>query len=87
MCLIRCLALAFIVTVGWSLDGNYRLAAQHAAQPWQMSGYLLVPNERVGVEYGGGFSMYVAAWPLLMEYPGNRFQSGLFGTWMLERTS
>ncbi|MHC4558485.1 MAG: hypothetical protein ACYS80_14405, partial [Planctomycetota bacterium] len=28
------------------------------------------------------FSMYVAAWPLLEEYPGRRFQTGLFGTWM-----
>lgn len=56
-----------------------------AAEPdrsWQMAGYLLVPNERVPDEYGGGFSMYVAAWPLLERYPGNRFQTGLFGTWM-----
>ena len=29
-----------------------------------------------------GSSMYVAAWPLLLKYPGKRFQSGLFGTWM-----
>jgi hypothetical protein len=26
--------------------------------------------------------MYVAAWPLLEKYPGNCFQTGLFGTWM-----
>jgi hypothetical protein len=26
--------------------------------------------------------MYVAAWPLLQEYPGHRFQTGLFGTRM-----
>ena len=26
--------------------------------------------------------MYVAAWPLLKNYPGKRFQTGLFGTWM-----
>ena len=26
--------------------------------------------------------MYVAAWPLLKNYPGQEFQSGLFGTWM-----
>jgi hypothetical protein len=48
----------------------------------QMAGYLLVPHERVSGTYNGGFSMYVAAWPLLKEYPGNRFQTGLFGTWM-----
>ena len=47
-----------------------------------MAGYLLVPNERVPETYNAGFSMYVAAWPLLQEYPGHRFQTGLFGTWM-----
>lgn len=48
----------------------------------EMAGYLLVPHERVDPSYNGGFSMYVAAWPLLKNYPGPRFQSGLFGTWM-----
>jgi hypothetical protein len=47
-----------------------------------MAGYLLVPNEKVQETYNAGFSMYVAAWPLLQEYPGRRFQTGLFGTWM-----
>jgi hypothetical protein len=47
-----------------------------------MAGYLLVPNEKVPAEYGAGFSMYIAAWPLLQQYPGQRFQSGLPGTWM-----
>jgi hypothetical protein len=47
-----------------------------------MAGYLLVPHERVPETYNAGFSMYVAAWPLLKNYPGSDFQSGLFGTWM-----
>ncbi len=47
-----------------------------------MAGYLLVPHEKVPDKYNAGFSLYVAAWPLLTEYPGNRFQTGLFGTWM-----
>lgn len=47
-----------------------------------MAGYLLVPNERVPETYNAGFSMYIAAWPLLKAYPGPRFQSGLPGTWM-----
>lgn len=47
-----------------------------------MSGYLLVPHEKVPETYNAGFSLYVAAWPLLHEYPGHRFQTGLFGTWM-----
>ncbi len=48
----------------------------------EMAGYLLVPNEKVPTNYNAGFSMYVAAWPLLKQYPGSRFQTGLFGTWM-----
>lgn len=51
----------------------------------QMDGYLGVPNERVPEDFGGGYSMYVAAWPLVAEYPGSRFQTGLFGTWMHAR--
>jgi hypothetical protein len=47
-----------------------------------MAGYLLVPHARVDAKYNAGFSMYVAAWPLLKNYPGQQFQSGLFGTWM-----
>ena len=48
----------------------------------EMAGYLLVPHEKVDAKYNAGFSMYVAAWPLLKNYPGQEFQSGLFGTWM-----
>ncbi|MCB1125605.1 MAG: hypothetical protein KDM81_03845 [Verrucomicrobiae bacterium] len=51
-------------------------------QEAEMAGYLLVPNEKVPESFNAGFSMYVAAWPLLDRYPGNRFQSGLPGTWM-----
>jgi hypothetical protein len=36
----------------------------------------------VDAKYNAGFSTYVAAWPLLKDYPGQEFQSGLFGTWM-----
>jgi hypothetical protein len=51
-------------------------------QKAEMAGYLLVPHGRVDAKYNAGFSMYVAAWPLLKNYPGQDFQSGLFGTWM-----
>lgn len=47
-----------------------------------MVGYLFVPNEKVPETFDAGFSMYIAAWPLLKQYPGQRFQSGLPGTWM-----
>ncbi len=60
--------------------GLAALAAEAPAQ--RLHGYLGVPNQAPGPEFGGGFSMYVAAWPLLEEWPGERFQTGLFGTWM-----
>jgi len=58
------------------------IAAPAPVEKGEMAGYLLVPNDRVPETYNGGFSMYVTAWPLLETYPGNRFQTGLFGTWM-----
>jgi hypothetical protein len=45
-------------------------------------GFTRAPRERAPETYNAGFSIYVAAWPLLREYPGSSFQSGLFGTWM-----
>jgi hypothetical protein len=50
--------------------------------PAEMAGYLIVPHGKAPETYNAGFSMYVAAWPLLKNYPGQEFQSGLFGTWM-----
>jgi hypothetical protein len=57
-------------------------AAETTPQPAEMAGYLLVPHEKVDDRFNAGFSMYVTAWPLLENYPGSKFQSGLFGTWM-----
>ena len=57
-------------------------AAGQELKRGEMAGYLLVPNEKVPDSYNAGFSMYIAAWPLLRYYPGQRFQSGLPGTWM-----
>lgn len=60
------------------------LAHQEMYEPalTEMAGYLIVPHERVPDTFNAGYSMYVAAWPLLKTYPGQQFQSGLFGTWM-----
>jgi len=58
------------------------VVASAAPQKVEMAGYLIVPTERVNEPYDAGFSIYAAAWPLLSEYPGHRFQTGLFGTWM-----
>jgi len=51
-------------------------------QKGEMAGYLIVPHEKVPETYNAGYSMYVAAWPLVDQYPGQVFQTGLFGTWM-----
>lgn len=71
-----CLILLFMLLLRPVSGGTNQI------QKGEMAGYLLVPNERVQEMYNAGFSMYVAAWPLLEEYPGHRFQTGLFGTWM-----
>jgi hypothetical protein len=47
-----------------------------------VGGYMITQREKVDESYNAGYSMYAAAWPLLKEYPGRSFQSGLFGTWM-----
>lgn len=59
------------------------LPVVHAdVQKGEMAGYLLVATEKVPDSFNAGFSLYAAAWPLLEQYPGHRFQTGLFGTWM-----
>jgi hypothetical protein len=57
-------------------------ASSADVQKAEMSGYLLVSADKVPDTYNAGFSLYSAAWPLLQQYPGHRFQTGLFGTWM-----
>ncbi len=60
-------------------------AADPTPQKAEMAGYLLVPHGKVDRKYNAGFSVYVAAWPLLKDYPGQEFQTGLFGTWMFSQ--
>jgi len=71
-----CMGLVFVLPMA------HLIGATDRVQKGEMAGYLIVPHDSVPETYNGGFSMYVAAWPLLKEYPGNRFQTGLFGTWM-----
>ncbi len=58
------------------------IASAAEVQKGEMAGYLLVSTEKVPEEFNAGFSLYAAAWPLLQQYPGHRFQTGLAGTWM-----
>jgi hypothetical protein len=66
----------------WAALAPATPAGDESPRKGEMAGYLLVPHERVDKKFNAGFSMYVAAWPLLKNYPGQEFQSGLFGTWM-----
>jgi hypothetical protein len=56
--------------------------AGETIQEGEMAGHLLVPNDKVPLSSDAGFSLHVAAWPLLKEHPRSRFQTGLFGTSM-----
>ena len=57
--------------------------SQGSERPSYLAGYLIVPVEqKVDRSFNAGYSMYVAAWPLLKAYPGHQFQTGLPGTWM-----
>ena len=74
---------AFTLTLLAALTIALPAAASSAeVQKAEMAGYLLVSADKVPDAYNAGFSLYAAAWPLLQQYPGHRFQTGLFGTWM-----
>ncbi len=60
----------------------HRRTPNPTIQRAHIGGYILGPLVEAPEEYNAGFSIYSAAWPLLEEYPGPSFQSGLFGTWM-----
>jgi hypothetical protein len=72
-----------------SVSGTEKEPARAPVNPIEaeLAGYLHVSCEKVNAKYNGGFSMYVAAWPLLKNYPGQNFQSGLFGTWLFPQFS
>ncbi len=52
-----------------------------AGSPY-MAGYLAINAKFPPLHYNAGYTVYVAAWPLLGTYPGHQMQTGLFGTWM-----
>ena len=83
--LIRTAAIVACLALLGSFAGRPAVHADEGIEEVEMSGYLLVPHEKVPERFDAGFSMYVAAWPLVRNYPGNRFQTGLFGTWMFAR--
>jgi len=68
--------------IGVIMSDTKAVAGEKGPQDGIMAGYLVVRPEKVPDEYNAGYSMYVTAFPLVKDYPGNRFQTGLFGTWM-----
>jgi len=66
------MAFVFVLPLA-PLDG-----ATNQIEKGEMAGFLCTrtPDEKIQQTYNAGFSMYAAAWPLLQEYPGNRFQTG-----------
>jgi hypothetical protein len=69
------------------LTGNFAPAQEKAAgvvpvRDAYIGGYMVANVVNVNTAYNAGYSMYAAAYPLLRQYPGRAFQSGLFGTWM-----
>lgn len=79
----RPLLIGFVARLAIGFLLSFLAAGTCRAQDEFLAGYLIVPTaEKVERSYNAGFSMYVAAWPLLRKYPGHRFQTGLPGTWM-----
>jgi len=74
-----------IATIFFSLLISYAMAQENTNKSMKkgnIGGYMITKVEKVNDSFNAGYSMYAAAWPLIKEYPGRNFQSGLFGTWM-----
>ena len=52
-----------------------------------IGGYMILKVDKVDTTFNAGYSMYAAAFPLVKEYPGRSFQSGLFGSWMFPQNN
>ncbi len=74
--IILCLLTAPFVTAQEKTSGVVSIRDAH------IGGYMVAQVASVNTTFNAGYSMYAAAWPLVKEYPGKSFQSGLFGTWM-----
>ena len=75
-------ALILCILPGPFVSAQEKAAGDKAICKGNVGGYMFAQKEKVDESYNAGYSMYVAAYPLLRDYPGRSFQSGLFGTWM-----
>lgn len=58
-----------------------QVPTNQAIREANVGGYMITKVVKGDTTYNAGYSMYAAAWPLVRQYPGRAFQSGLFGTW------
>jgi hypothetical protein len=65
-----------------SVSAQNKASVDAKIREGNVGGYMITKVEKGDTTFNAGYSMYAAAWPLLKEYPGREFQSGLFGTWM-----
>jgi hypothetical protein len=77
--------IVYLVLVLFGYPAYAQESADKSIKKGNVGGYLISQIEKVDTTYNAGYSMYVAAYPLVREYPGREFQSGLFGTWMFPR--
>ncbi|MEX2028754.1 MAG: hypothetical protein WD988_04625 [Candidatus Curtissbacteria bacterium] len=76
------IALVFLCLMVLSIGFNQINNVGPEIKKVHVGGYLITEREKVDESFNAGYSMYAAAWPLVEQYSGREFQSGLFGTWM-----
>lgn len=76
------LFIGFLLFILHAIPVSAQDTAGKSMKKGNVGGYMIAQTEKVDESYNAGYSMYVAAYPLLKDYPGRSFQSGLFGTWM-----
>ncbi len=54
-------------------------------QQARLHGYMVGSRGALAASFNAGYSLYTAAWPIMDKFPGGKFQSGLFGTWMFAK--
>ncbi len=70
---------------GKKLFGRLQAFPQVMFRDGKVAGYLDYGASGNKEPQTAGFSIYTAAWPILDTYPGQQFQTGLFGTWMFPK--
>lgn len=80
--IIRNIFLLCVLFMLFGPQASAQIIQNESIRKSNVFGYLITRSEKVDESYGGGYSMYVPAYPLVKDYPGKEFQSGLFGTWM-----